>query len=245
MKKILLSLFCVTMFSGLFAQSFSLQDTNGVAIAAGSTYQILGNPTDIVMTAKIHVKNNAAVDKQVKVKKVINAGDTLPLTLNYFCWGVCYAPWTYISPFAQPILAGQVTDQFYGDYNPQAVPGKSFITYVFFDVDNVNDSVAVKVEFNASPASVNDAPKAQASVSAAYPNPAVNTFNLEYTISGQVNNAKVVISNILGSQVKEVVLDSRSGKLQIPVSELVNGIYFYSIVADEKLVLTRKFVVKR
>jgi hypothetical protein len=245
MKKILLSLFCLSLFAGTFAQSFSLQDTNGVAIAAGSTYQILGDPSDIVMTAKIHVKNNSAVDKQVKVKKVIQAADTLPGTLNYFCWGVCYAPWTYISPFAQPILAGQVTDQFYGDYNPQTIPGKSFVTFVFFDVDNVNDSVAVKVEFNASPSSIGDTPKAHASVSAAYPNPAVTNLNLEYNISGQVNSAKVVVSNILGSQVKEVQLESFSGRIQVPVSDLVNGIYFYSIVADKQLVLTRKFVVKK
>jgi len=245
MKKILLSLFCIALFSGAFAQSFSLQDTNGVAISSGSVIQLLGDPMDAVMTAKIHIKNNAAEAKDVKVKKVIHEGDTLPLTMNYFCWGVCYGPTTYVSPFAQTIQAGAVNDQFYGDYNPQTVPGKSEITYVFFDANNVNDSVAVTVEFNASPASVNDAPKAQASVSAAYPNPAISNFNLDYNISGQVNKAKVVISNILGSQVKEVELDSRSGKLQIPVSDLVNGVYFYSIVADEQLVLTRKFVVKR
>jgi hypothetical protein len=244
MKKILLSLAMLTAFSGVFAQSFSLQDTLGVAIPAGSNIQVLGDPTAAVITAKIHVKNNAAEAKDVKVKKVIHEGDTLALTMNYFCWGVCYGPTTYVSPFAQTIQAGAVNDQFYGDYNPQSIPGKSTITYVFFDVNNVNDSVAVTIEYNASPASVG-APKAQASVSAAYPNPAINTFNLEYNISGQVNKAKVVISNILGSQVKEVELDSRSGKIQIPVTELVNGIYFYSIVADEQLVLTRKFVVKR
>ena len=245
MKKNLLSLICLTLFSGAFAQSFSLQDTNGVAIAAGSTVQILGDPTDPVITAKIHIRNNAAVAKEVKVKKMINEGDTLPLTMNYFCWGVCYGPMTYVSPFPQTIPAGVVYDQFYGDYNPQTVPGKSTITYVFFDMNNVEDSVAVTVVFNASPVTIVDNPAASVSVSAAYPNPAINYVYVDYNFPVSVGRASVVISNILGARVKEVVLDNHSGKVQIPVSDMVNGIYFYSIVAGEQMVLTRKFIVKK
>ncbi len=245
MKKILLSLICLSLFSGAFAQSFSLQDTNGVAITAGSTIYCLGDPTSPVMTCKIHITNNAAEAKDVKVKKLINEGDTLPLTMNYFCWGVCYGPMTYVSPFPQTIQPGAVNDQFYGDYNPQAVPGKSTITYVFFDMNNVNDSVAVTVEFNASPAAIVDNPLAGVSVSVAYPNPAINYVYLDYNLPLSVNRASIVISNILGAQVKEVVLDNHSGKVQIPVSDLVNGIYFYSVVAGEQMLITRKFVVKR
>jgi hypothetical protein len=245
MKKILLSLLCLTLVFSAFAQSFSLQDTNGIAIPAGSKIQILGDPTAPVITAKVHVKNNAAEAKEVKVKKLINEGDTLPLTMNYFCWGVCYGPTTYVSPFPQTIQAGAVNDQFYGDYNPQSIPGKSTITYVFFDMNNVNDSVAVTVEFNASPATADNELPSEICISSAYPNPAINTVCLDYNLPGAFNKASVVISNILGAQVKEVVLYNNSGKVQIPVSDLENGIYFYSVVADNQLVVTRKFVVKR
>jgi hypothetical protein len=244
MKKILLSVLFMAFFSGLFSQSFTLQDTNGVAIAAGSTYQLLGNPTDVVMTAKIYVKNNAAVDKEVKVKKIINEGDTLPLTINYFCWGVCYAPWTYVSPFSQTIAAGQVTEQFYGDYNPQSVPGKTRVKYVWFDVNDVNDSVAVTVEFNASPESTGKELKLNSKLSDAYPNPAISKVSLDYYMPGSVKSATVVITNMLGSKVKEIALEDISGRIQIPVSDLVNGIYFYSLVADNQLIDTRKFVVR-
>lgn len=244
MKKILLSLILLTFISGIFAQSFSLQDTNGVAINAGSTLQILGNPSDVVITAKIHIKNNAAEAKDVKVKKSYNEGDVLPLTMNYFCWGVCYGPDTYESPFAQSIAAGAVNDQFYGDYNPQNVPGLSTITYVFFDANNRNDSVAVKVEFNASPASIGDDLLKQVKFSEAYPNPAINTVKVDYSIPAAVSKSSIVITNMLGAEVKEITLDEHSGTARIEVSGLLNGIYFYSLLADDKLVLTRKFVVK-
>jgi len=244
MKKILLSLFCLTLFAGSFAQSFSLQDTNGVAINAGSTVQILGTPSDVVLTAKIWVKNNSAEAKDVKVKKVIHEGDTLPLTINYFCWGLCYTPWTYESPFAQPIQAGAVCNQFYGDYNPQSVPGKSHVMFVFFDANNREDSVAVTVEFNASPASVGENLASKVKFSEAYPNPATSKVNVDYSLPSGVSNASIKISNMLGAKVKEIRLEEITGTARIDVSEYLNGIYFYSLSADDQLILTRKFVVR-
>jgi hypothetical protein len=244
MKKILLSLFCLTLFTTSFAQSFSLQDTNGVAINAGSTVQLLGSPSDVVLTAKIWVKNESAEAKDVKVKKVIHEGDTLTGTINYFCWGLCYTPGTYESPFAQNIPAGAVTNQFYGDYNPQNVPGKSTVMFVFFDANNRNDSVAVTVEFNASPASVGEILASQVKFSEAYPNPAINRVNVDYSLPVEVKKATIAISNMLGSRVKEIKLDELNGTARIDVSEYLSGIYFYSLVADGQLILTRKFVVK-
>lgn len=245
MKKILLSLICATIFSGIFAQSLSLTDTNGVSINAGATIQFLGDPADEVIQAIVFVKNNADVAKEVKVKKVINAGDTLPGTINTFCWGLCFPPTTYVSPFSQVIEPGAVCKQFYGDYNPLTVPGVSKIMYVFFDVNNTNDTVAVTVEYKASPASVSDDLIRLVKFSEAYPNPAVSAVYIDYTVPESVKSAKIAITNMLGSKIREVKLDNRSGKARIAVSDLVNGIYFYSLVADDQLLLTKKFVVRK
>jgi hypothetical protein len=245
MKKILLSLFCFALFTGVFSQSFSLTYADGTAINAGATIQFLGDPTDEVIQAIVYVKNNSTETKDVKVKKVINEGDTLPLTVNTFCWGLCYPPSTYVSPFSQTIEPDSVCTQFYGDYNPLTFPGVSKIMYVFFDINNTNDTVAVTVEYNASPASVGEKLSKFVKFSEAYPNPAIESINVDYVISTYVNKASIVIMNMLGSKVKEVTLDNRSGKVRINVSDLINGIYFYSLVADDQMVLTRKFVVKR
>jgi hypothetical protein len=245
MKKILLSLLCLTLFSGIFAQSFSITDTNGVVLNPGATIQFLGDPADEVIKAVIYLKNNSDAAKDVKVKKVINQGDTLPGTNNTFCFGgLCFPPTTYLSP-SYSMGPGEVYKGFYGDYNPQTVPGISRIMYVFFDVNNTNDSVAVTVEYNASPASVNDDLAALVKFSDAYPNPATDVVSVEYMIPGTVKKASIAITNMLGSKIREVNLEDLSGKSRIPVSDLMNGIYFYSLVADHQLVLTKKFVVKR
>lgn len=243
MKKILLLLLALTLITGSFAQSFSLSYL-GSSIPAGGTLPIIGDPADEIMDALINITNNSAVAKSVKVKKIVHEGDTLAGTINSFCWGLCYPDTTYLSPYPQNIEPGQISDQFYGDYRPNNIPGKSKIMYVFFDVDNRNDSVAVMVEYNASPASAGDDLASLVKFSGAYPNPAVKMVNVDYSIPSSVNKASITITNMLGCKVKEVKLDSYSGKSQIDVSELINGIYFYSLVADDQLILTRKFVVK-
>jgi hypothetical protein len=245
MKKIILSLLCVSLFSGIFAQSFSLKDTNGVAITSGGTIQFMGDPTLETIYAFVNITNNSDVAKSVKVKKVIHEGDTIPGTANTFCWGLCYPDTTYISPYPQTIQAGSTSEGFSGDYSPKGIAGISRITYVFFDVDNRNDSVSVVVEFNASPSYISDNLTGLVKISAAYPNPAINVVYADYTLPETVNRASIVITNMMGSKVKEISLYERSGKARIAVSDLVNGIYFYSLKADDQLILTRKFIVKR
>lgn len=243
MKKILLSALSFALFAGVYAQSFTLSH-NSVNIAPGGTLQILGEPTTEIMEAHINITNNSAIAKTVKVKKIVNEGDTLTGTINSFCWGLCYPDTTYISPYPQTIQPGQVSDAFYGDYRPKTIPGKSTIMYVFFDVDDRNDSVAVFVEYNASPASIGDDLISKVKFSDAYPNPAIHLVNVDYSIPNSVSQASIILTNMLGSKVKEVNLTELTGKARISVSELMNGIYFYSLMADDKLILTRKFVVK-
>jgi hypothetical protein len=223
-------------------QSFSLQDTNGVVIGAGSTIVIIGDPLDDIIQARIDVMNNSDVSKDIMVKKFHT--NVLPNTMNYFCWGVCYGPDTYESPFSQPVGAGMVCDQFYGDYSPQTVIGKSTIMYTFFDATNPDDSVAVFVEFNAIPSAIDDDIASSVDFSAAYPNPAVSKVNVDYSVPVTVSNASLRITNMLGAQVKEISLGEAKGTAHINVSELINGIYFYSLVADDQLILTRKFIVR-
>jgi hypothetical protein len=224
-------------------QSFSLQDTNGVFIDAGSTVQVLGLPTATVITAKIWVKNESAEAKDVMVKKIIHEGDTLAGTVNNFCWGLCYPPDTYVSPYAQTIQPGAVCNQFYGDYNPKNVPGKSKITFVFYDLINPNDSIAVTVEFNASPSSIGDI-AGLVKFSEPYPNPSTSKVNVDYSLPLGVNTASIKISNMLGGKVQDVKLEEKSGTARVDISEYANGIYFYTLVADGRQVITRKFVVR-
>jgi len=243
MKKILLTVLAISTTVLMQAGSLELY-FNGTALAPGATIQVVGDPSAEAIQAKLSVKNISAKSLDVKAKKVIHEGDTLPGTTNYFCWGLCFPPFVYESPNVLTIEPGATNEEFYGDYTAFNIPGISRVMFVFFDANQPNDSVAVTVEFNASPASVGDMAKS-VKFSEAYPNPATSVVNVDYALTTGISRASVVLTNMLGSRVKEIVLTEQTGRIQIPVSELVNGIYFYSLVANDQVILTRKFVVKR
>lgn len=245
MKKILLLSISVLIAGSLTGQSLSLL-FGGSDIPHGATVQVVGDPADEYIQARASVKNNSNTDIEVKVKKIIHAGDTLSNTINYFCWGVCFPPFIYTPEHSLMIGPGQVNDtSFYGDYIPNGVIGISRISYVFYDTDNRNDSVALTVEYNASPASTGENMLSRIKFTDAYPNPAAGVVNIDYQLPVNTRKASIIVTNILGSRVKEVQLTSLSGKASIPVSDMTNGIYFYSLNLDDHLVITRKFVVKR
>jgi hypothetical protein len=57
--------------------------------------------------------------------------------------------------------------------------------------------------------------------------------------------AKVVIHNILGSQVGHYELPVFETKVKIQADELTSGVYFYTVYLDNIGVLTRKLVVRK
>ncbi len=243
MKKILLLALSVTLTAGLQAQSLSLSYSGG-PIQPGSTIQIMGNPMDDPIQMDIQTTNNTSVPVSVKIRKIINAGDTISGTTNTFCWGVCYPPNIYLSPNALTIDPGATVDEFDGDYTPAGINGISTISYVFFNTADTNDAVKVTVQYNASPTGVAEKLLEKVNFSSAYPNPASKNVNFNYSLPVDFNSANLTISNILGTVVREVKINNISGSLQIPVSELSDGIYFYSLKVNEQLLLTKKMIVR-
>jgi hypothetical protein len=242
MKKTLLLITLVISAGFLFGQSLSLT-YDGEPLEPNSKLYILGDPMDDIIQAAIDVTNNASTDLSVKAKKVINEGDTLTGTSNYFCWGACYPSFVYISPAEVIIGAGQTTSEFFGDYQPKEIPGKSTIRYCWWDVNNPDDSVTVTVEYNASPAGIGEDIADGSFVSKVYPNPATERVTFSYSLPQRTAKASIVISNLLGARVMEVSLNGIEGDMTMNVSDLKKGVYFYNLIADGKRLDTKKLII--
>ncbi len=80
-------------------------------------------------------------------------------------------------------------------------------------------------------------------VSEVYPNPTREFVSVDYDITG-LNNAKVVIFNLLGSKVKEIELSDPVGTLKVNTSDLLEGIYFYSLLINNESLITQKLIIK-
>jgi hypothetical protein len=76
-----------------------------------------------------------------------------------------------------------------------------------------------------------------------YPNPASSITTIKCKFNSQPESASIKVYNMMGSVVKEINMDKQD-KVEFSVTELNEGIYFYSVIADEKILAVNKLVVK-
>ncbi len=119
------------------------------------------------------------------------------------------------------------------------------VSFVSADNDEVLQSFDVTYSETLEQVSV---PKVEKNVGlslSASPIPAASYTNIRYSIPTQYKNANIVIRNPLGTVVaKYTVPTGKNGKVNVNVSNLNSGMYFYSIVADGKTLSTKKLIVK-
>ncbi len=241
-KKLLLilSLSLFTVYS--FSQSLSLS-YEGTVLTHNQEITIEGNISLGEIVGELAVTNNSSNAIDVKVKKVENY--LIPETTNTFCWaGQCYAPNTYISPLSTSIPAGGTNENdFSGHYDAAGNPGQSSISYVFFDMNNPNDSVSVIIVFNGLLTGI-DNTVAEVTLSNPYPNPAVNHVNFDYT-TGTIKNAHISIYSLVGTMIRDVELTESNSTVNISTRDLADGFYFYRLYSGNQEVKTGKFVIRR
>lgn len=76
----------------------------------------------------------------------------------------------------------------------------------------------------------------------AYPNPAATDITIEYTLY-KATEGNITITNAVGQVVNSQKIDAAiNGKATFSVSNLTNGVYFYTVSADGEKI-TRRFVV--
>ncbi|MBO6117238.1 MAG: T9SS type A sorting domain-containing protein [Bacteroidales bacterium] len=79
----------------------------------------------------------------------------------------------------------------------------------------------------------------------AQPNPATNAVSVAYSVPAKYQTAQLIVRNSLGSVIKaQNVKVGVNGKVTLNVSELANGVYFYSIVSEGATLITKKLIVK-
>ena len=78
------------------------------------------------------------------------------------------------------------------------------------------------------------------------PNPFGTSTNIEVSIPSDVQKAFIYVYDLTGKKLEQVDIHAR-GKLAISLnaSALTNGMYLYSLVADGKVVDTRRMIVEK
>lgn len=242
MKKLLLLVYFagIVAFFG-YSQSLSVMDTTGAVLANDSYYNTNGTPTDDEMVTFLWVKNNTANPVSVMVKKTEIS--LLENSINMFCWGLCFAPSVYVSPDPKTIDGNAVNElDFSGHYVPNGARGIATIRYTFYVTENPNDSVCINVTYSAFPLGVTP-PVAKTTLSNAFPNPASSKVNFNLNVVNE-GSAQFVVRNILGSVVRQMDVTGYAGKISFEVSDLMDGVYFGSLLLNGETIATKKIVVR-
>lgn len=78
-----------------------------------------------------------------------------------------------------------------------------------------------------------------------YPNPAAETAIIPYSLPVKYKQAQIQIRDITGREVRGYQLKAGNSNLEVNISNLSNGLYTYTLVADEKPVSTKKLAVMK
>lgn len=202
---------------------------------------VYGGFNDNLIEAHFDVLNSGSTDIDVHCYR--EEMNLVTGSQNSFCWGPnCYPPFVDQSTEVATIVGNGTDGTFKGDYKPQGNSGISTIKYCWFvEGDSANTLTCTTIDFDATFAQSVGENAYNNQVSAAYPNPAKTIVSMNYNVHS--DNAQIVLHNMLGAKVEEYQLGGLQGVAVMNVEELENGVYFYSLVVDEKVISTQKLVV--
>lgn len=236
MKKII-SLILFMAVVAVYAQSFQIS-YNGEPVGEEFNFYVENANDDNEL---IFIITNTS-DEPVTISLSRRVVSEVPGSYNIFCFGGgCYDSQNSAeNPMTlQPGETSEGSD-FHFLYNPCGNEGTTSVNYSFASADY---SVSVMVNYIYSTVGISSSDLSVNSL-AAYPNPASTSVTVSYDLSGLNSDARLVITNLVGSKVAVRSLNGNSGKVNVDLSNLDAGIYFYSIEANGQAISTRKLIVK-
>jgi len=243
MKKSLLSLLIISLISfTVFSQNLQILDHNGNDLS-NTTYDKTGINTETVISIEFDIKNNSTSAIDIKIKKYeidVTAGHD-----NFFCLGSCFPPSVFESPNSVTIDAGATLpgeSGFSCDVEPNGIGGITTMAYTIFDANNENDSVHIIINFKIEPYSNSIFDLTGEFISKAYPNPATDFVSFDYNFNSNAK-AGIKIHNMLGSEVMFIELTNSNNSITVPVGSLMEGVYFWSFIVDNKIIKTERLVI--
>ena len=245
MKKIITTLFLISVAVVGSSQSIRLifegQDvSNEIIDIYTSDIDIPFYGTDIL------VNNSSSAIDTIAVMRTIYTMDTADL-INFAWAGLYYSYATHISAHSLSINSGDTIDFPHGGFHAYFGMSNATTTrlvhYTFYNVSHAIDSTGVTIRYNYSAVGINEVSKIANTLSNAYPNPANSLVSFNYSINAPSEKGRLVFYDVLGKAVKETVLDQKQDIVNINISDLTTGLYFYKFMVDDNLISTKKLMV--
>lgn len=244
MKKLLLSLALMLSVFSLSAQKFTVTEkTTGNIVENGANFYVYGEGNawgelllELLVTANEDVN---LIAERIELQVVEG-------TYNMICLDQCYAPSMSVTP-AVPFAAGDTKDfsmhyQYENSFD-DVVGQEQFIQYNLYE-EGSHEMFVITVTFKYSANGISDNSIVE-EFSNAYPTPAKDVVSFDYNFSSSANDAYVAIYSMTGQEMMRSAINDLQGKVSLNVSDLADGVYFYSLVVNGETVKSSKLVVRK
>jgi hypothetical protein len=158
----------------------------------------------------------------------------------------CFDPKKDLSRIRIKLKPGEVFTDLYLEFELGIIETRGTFDLHFFNTANPRDMFIIEGVYNvASGDDENYFNHKDIELGGVYPNPATRVAQLDYKIKNPAVNARVVVNSFIGNPIYDFRLDPLHNTLEINVTDLNPGVYFYTIIIDNKNIVTKKLVVKR
>jgi hypothetical protein len=213
-------------------------------VLVNPTSYVWGDVSNSLIQATVGVKNNTTSSMDVKVRRTAN--NNASGHSNYFCWDVCYGPSVNNSAGSVTIAPGQTSNAFYLDLLPNSTSGLTTVDITFENA--ANTTVYTTQSFIIDVVGVGFADAlipGKFGLSNAHPNPSNGNTKIAVSVPSFVNASQVKVFDAVGRLAKLINVESNFGEVGLDLSNLNEGVYFYSLIADGKTIATRRLVISR
>jgi len=125
--------------------------------------------------------------------------------------------------------------------DPKGFIGLNELVFEFFAE---GESITIYANIEVVRVGVNEQKQNAVSLNA-FPNPATEGTNItiSYTLPNKNNSNKLVIRNMLGTEVIHLPLNPLENKVSVDITSLVAGVYFYTIENNNQIFIAKKLIV--
>ncbi|MBS9522611.1 T9SS type A sorting domain-containing protein [Litoribacter ruber] len=202
-------------------------------------------PINTIQRKSLLLQNESSSDKTYTLKFLRgNIGSSQNLKL---CIGDnCYNLKKDVGKINLNLKAGELITDLYLEFELGITETKGTFDLHFSNVGNPRDVFILEAVYNViNGDSGNEVQHKDIAIGAAYPNPSNNIAQIDYELKNPNAHARIVVNSFIGNPVYDFLLDPRQNSLVINVADLNPGVYFYTLIVDNKNIVTKKLVVKK
>ena len=244
MKKLFFTLALILSVVALSAQKYTVTEKeSGNVVENGASYYVYGdgaaNYGELILDLRITANEDVNLVAEVETIQAVTG------TYNSICLDQCYAPGITTTPVVA-FAAGESKDfamHYMYENTMEEVLGQEQIMKYYVHEEGGSEMFIVNVTFKYSLDVIDDYSSAEV-FSNAYPMPARDVVNFDYNFATSVVG-KVAIFNMMGQEVLRNEINGMSGKASINVSDLADGIYFYSLIINGKTEKSNKLIIRK